>query len=125
VYEFHHPRLWLGIGIFGIGLLVTLSLLPMMVAVPFSNGDKAGHLLAYAVLMGWFGQIVKQPGLLAACALGLVGLGAGLEFLQQYTGRYFEYRDMLVNTFGVVLGLLLGRFLGCRLLYALERRMNA
>lgn len=123
MYSFRYPRLWLAIGLFGIALLVVLSLLPVMVALPVSNGDKLGHLLAYTVLMGWFAQILRTPGLLVAVALGLLGLGVGLEFLQQYTGRYFEYRDMLANTLGIALGLLFGRLLGCRLLQALEQRL--
>jgi VanZ family protein len=46
-----------------------------------------------------------------------------LEFLQGYTGRYFEYADMVANTTGVVLGLSLSYTRGQSLLLRGEQRL--
>lgn len=103
-------KLWISIGIGFVLLVVYLSLMrdPPDLGVPETL--KAGHLLAYAGLMLWFAQIYRAPrgrGWLAAafCVLGIV-----LEYLQGMTDyRGFEYSDMLINSAGVVIGLILAR----------------
>lgn len=65
--------------------------------------DKFNHLLAYAWLTFWFGQISRRPLTRAAWALSFVLLGVGMEFVQaQGTARRFEYADMLANSLGVL-----------------------
>lgn len=104
--EFRYPRLWLFVGWFGIVLLIYLSLATLSVDSGIDHGDKLGHLLAYALLMGWFVQLFRGWHTILRYAVALIALGIGLEFLQQLTGRYFEYADMLANTLGVCLGML-------------------
>lgn len=106
MHDFRYPWLWLGIGWFGIALLIFLSLATLHVSTGIDNGDKLGHLLAYALLMGWFSMIFRSRGPWLGYALGLIVLGVLLECLQPLNGRYFEYADMLANTLGVGLGLL-------------------
>ncbi len=101
-------RLWLVLGwliVIAVIFLSLISKIPINVPVQFS--DKIGHFIAYAVLMGWFVQLFRNRRVLLLHAVLLVGMGIGLEFLQGYTGRHFEYADMAANTGGVLFGLLL------------------
>lgn len=100
-------RLWLVLGWLAVAAVVVLSLISQPPEVPLRNGDKWGHLLAYGVLMGWFVQLYQRRATQLWHALFLVVLGVTLEFLQGYTGRFFEYADMVANTSGVALGLAL------------------
>ena len=101
--------LWLSLGVVLIAAVIYLSLTakpPDMISFEFS--DKVGHFLAYAVLMGWFGQIFNGRIPLFLFALGFVLMGISLEYVQGMgRHRHFEYADMAANTIGVVLGLLL------------------
>ena len=100
-------RFWLALGWLAVGVVVYLSLTPHPIDISISSGDKMGHFLAYSLLMGWFVQLYQSRSLLIVHAILLIATGVVLEFLQSYTGRYFEYADMMANTSGVVLGLLL------------------
>lgn len=97
--------LWLSLGWLTIAVVIALSLMPHPIRLPLSFGDKIGHFSSYALLMGWFVQLYHSRLLLWLHALLLVALGVGLEFLQGYTGRHFEYADMAANSCGVLLGL--------------------
>ncbi len=103
--------LWLLCGWAMLAMAVWLSLIaapPQIVGIPYI--DKVKHLLAYAVLMGWFGQIYTTRGTQRGWLIGLVVMGIMLEFLQGWGGaRFFEYADMLANTLGALLGYWLTR----------------
>jgi hypothetical protein len=105
----HFFPFWLTLGIALVAVVIYLSLTakPPMV-VSFALNDKIGHFLAYAVLMGWFGQVFPGRWHLVLFAIGFAVMGVSLEFLQGMgRHRQFEYADMAANTIGVVLGLLL------------------
>ncbi len=105
---FHYPWLWLTIGWLGIVLLVTLSLVSVTVTTTLiAYEDKLFHLVAYALLMGWFIQLYQKWKLILLHAGGLIALGITLEFFQPLNGRHFEYADMAANTLGVLTGCLL------------------
>lgn len=117
-------KLWLVLGwliVLGVIYLSLTAKPPIYIPVRF--GDKVGHLVAYAVLMGWFVQLFQKRALLLVHALLLVALGVGLEFLQGYSGRHFEYGDMLANSCGVLLGLSLRLTRWQELLVRCERRL--
>ncbi len=103
---------------------------PSSLSLNFTLGDKVGHALAYAVLMGWFIQIFQHS--VARLILGalFIGMGVGLEFLQgMVPTRQFEVLDMAANTSGVLLAwLLASTFLGSVLVWferlALPRRVE-
>lgn len=98
---------WLLLGWLMIAFVVYLSLTPK--APPpflrFASADKLGHLLAYAILMGWFCQLFWQSNQRVMLGVAFAAMGIALEFIQAMTGyRYFAYSDMIANVLGVGIG---------------------
>ncbi len=105
-HELKYFRLWLVMGWLIVAAVIFLSLITKVpINVPIQFSDKVGHVIAYAVLMGWFVQLFRNRGVLLLHAVLLVGMGVGLEFAQEYRSRHFEYADMAANTVGVLFGL--------------------
>lgn len=106
--QFAYPRLWWGLGWALVALVIFFSLEPKAPEVPGDPGNWSGHLLAYGTLAGWFTRLLyARRSRLIALAM-LVSMGVVLEFLQGMTGyRTYDPLDMLANTCGVLLGLLL------------------
>ena len=103
-------RLWAAIGWVLVSSVVYLSLGPITLEGPEDIGlsDKAGHLVAYCVLMLWFGELYARRRRFIF-ALGFVVMGLMLELLQgAISYRSFEVMDILANATGVALGLTLG-----------------
>lgn len=86
--------------------VVLLSLWPATIIDPGgSQGDKAMHVLAYAVLMAWFASIHGELERRRRFAVGFVAMGIIIELVQPLTGlREFELVDLVANTFGVLVG---------------------
>jgi VanZ family protein len=84
--------------------VVWVSLTPSPPQVDFRESDKVGHLLAYGVLMFWFGQLyARQTRFLYGA--GFVVMGIGLEIAQSALGyRTFDLADIAANTLGVLAG---------------------
>ena len=98
-------RVWCAIGIGLVMLVIWLSLTPSPIEIPVEQGDKYGHMLAYATLMFWFAQIYPGQRVRMAWAVAFVALGIELEFLQRLTDyRTFEISDMVADAFGVCVG---------------------
>jgi len=101
-------KLWLTLGLGFVALVFYLSLAPDLPDTGVPHGMKIGHLLAYGWLMFWFAQIYRSNAMRYAFALVFCAMGIGLEYVQGLTDyRGFEYSDMLINSTGVGLGLLL------------------
>ncbi|MDB4576046.1 VanZ family protein [bacterium] len=101
--------LWLSLGCVMVALVVYLSLTssPVDTGLSFPYQDKVFHAFAYFVLMTWFAQIYHGRLQRNVIAVMLVIMGVMLEYLQSFDpNRYYEYADMLANSTGVVLGLL-------------------
>jgi VanZ family protein len=106
------PLRWLAIyqalGLLYLAALLWLSLShapPKGPALPYA--DKAGHLLAYGLLMAWWGQVAWQPRWRWGLALGFIAFGGVIEVLQGLGGvRQAEWADAAANAVGVVLGAL-------------------
>ncbi|MDH5302187.1 MAG: VanZ family protein [Gammaproteobacteria bacterium] len=117
-------RWWLLLGSLLIGTIIFLSLTSQPLntdAIEF--GDKWGHLLAYGVLMSWFGLLTWRQ-VQWRFALGFVVLGVTLEFIQGLTGyRQFDPLDVAANMLGVMLGYGLCATRFRDLLLGLERRL--
>ena len=102
-------KVWLTLGFGFVALVFYLSLTPDLPDTGVPNGMKIGHVLAYAWLMFWFAQIYRSPALRYVFGFVFCAMGIGLEYVQGLTDyRGFEYSDMLINSGGVALGLLLG-----------------
>lgn len=104
------PRLraaWLTAAWVLVAAIIYLSVTPRPPDIPFDEGDKLGHLLAYGTTMLWFAQIYERRARWGAI-LGLVVLGVGLEFVQRWTGyRTFDVWDMAADAAGVLIGVAL------------------
>lgn len=86
--------------------IVWLSLTPAPPKVDFEASDKVGHLIAYGLLMYWFGLLYVRKQTKALYAVGFTAMGITLEFLQGQLGyRTYEVFDMYANTLGVLIGL--------------------
>lgn len=102
------PRLWLGLWWCAIGVVVVGSLLPaMLLPVVPAGGDKAEHLLGYALLAAIAVQLFATRAALARTAAGLALLGVALELAQGglTSTRTMDAADALANTAGVALGM--------------------
>ena len=103
-------KLWWAIAWSLLAFVFIASLMPMpapAIELPYGF-DKYEHIFAYAVLSGYFGQLLSRFTLHLRYALALFGMGALLEVLQGQTGyRSLDYYDLAANSIGVVLGLLL------------------
>jgi len=121
-----HPRLWLVLWLLAIALVIALSLGPPL-SLPQAPKytDKIEHALAYCLLAAAAVQLFGSRRALAIAGLGLVLMGAGLEWAQ---GAYTDNRmqdplDALANTLGVLLGLATALTPLRDLLLRLERRV--
>ena len=109
--EFRLKTLWLLIGYALVMFVVYLSVTsnPPDLELGFKFQDKFFHALAYCSLMFWFAQIyhVKQQQRLLF-ALAFVFLGVLMEGVQSLDPkRYAEFNDIVANTVGVAIGILL------------------
>lgn len=102
--------LWIALGWALVAAVIVLSLISLPPVGPdIPQGDKYGHVVAYAALTMWFAQIAATRRVLLGHAAGFVVLGVGLEGLQSLTPeRQFEVPDMLANAVGIALGLWVG-----------------
>ena len=116
-------RLWLAAGCAIVAAIVWLSLTPAPPEIELTQGDKVGHILAYAVLMFWFCQLNAARHVRLAYAFAFVALGIGLEFVQGALGyRSFELWDMAADAAGVGAGWLAAAFLDPGILERFGRR---
>jgi len=105
--DFHSPRLWLGVWIFGWALCIVLSLVhPPQLGIDVPESDKIGHALAYAALSAWAVMLFRAPRGHWLAATSLVALGVAMELAQgAFTDdRMMDWRDGIADTLGVLLG---------------------
>lgn len=104
---FHYPKLWMGLWVLAIAIVVAGSLLPGkdLPAVPLN--DKTEHFIAYALLSGSAVQLFARRLSWAMVSVLLVLMGIQMEFLQAKMGlgRMLDWNDALANTMGVLMGL--------------------
>jgi VanZ family protein len=90
-------------------LVVAMALMPWSIELPSSGWDKADHVAAFAALavcglFAWRGH----PAVHRRVVLGLLALGIAIEFAQALVpGRMADWRDVLADAAGVLLGLTL------------------
>lgn len=123
--DFRRPRLWLGLWCFGWLLCVALSLVhPPNLGVDVPDGDKIGHLLAYALLSAWSVWIFSSRRSHVISAVALVLLGIAMELAQgAFTSdRMMDVRDGWADAIGVLIGQLFAFGRARSLLQSLEAR---
>lgn len=108
--EFRCRGVWLAAGYAILLLIIYLSVTskPVKLNLGFPYQDKLFHALAYFVLMFWFAQLyhVRKQVFLIACLF--IGVGVLMEYIQSMEpARYAEFADIIANTLGVVLAVLL------------------
>lgn len=113
----------LAVWIASVAAVAYMSLLPD-VEMPgdFPDVDKVYHLAGYAWLafLPCFAFARKRVGLFASLSMILVG--CALEYAQGFVpGRMASLGDMIANTAGVALGVVVGRILRYRLIPAFRR----
>ena len=76
----------------------------------FEMNDKASHLLGHGLLALYFSGLVPRKSWWKIF-VGLLAMGICIEFAQYYMrlGREGDPRDVLANSAGALMGLLVGR----------------
>ena len=85
-----------------VGTLFPVSQLPEV-----DGGDKAAHLIAFALLAIPLNLVTYPRWLLLNT--GFVLFGGAIEFIQPFIGRHGEWLDLGADMIGVVGGLLVAR----------------
>ena len=124
--EFRRPGLWLALWALMITAVIAGSLLPAreLPPAPFDGFDKFQHLFGYAVLSAYASMLFARMRAQALAAAGLVVLGIGLEVAQSLltASRQADPADAMVNTLGVLAGLVVTATPFARLLQRLDAR---
>jgi VanZ family protein len=105
------PKLWSALGWLLVGSVVVGSLLPGKALQGVHVDDKIMHAVAYFVLMIWFAGFYRHA-VYPVIATVLLALGLTLDLLQLLTEtRSFDWRDVAMNSAGVVVGFVLSTLL--------------
>lgn len=117
--------LWYSLGVLLLLVVAIFSLIPMP-QDDIGVDDKLSHLLAYALLSGWFSLLARQRTLLLWIVVGLVLYGIAIELLQSLTDyRFAEWGDVFANSLGALLGAGLYFTPAWRILGSVDRRLGA
>lgn len=103
--------LWVAIGaaFMAWGVYLALESNPDL-QLDFAHGDKVLHLLGFAVLMGWWGNVFATPRARRIAAAGCLAYGLLVEGLQWlYPPRTADAMDVLADGCGIAMALLLLR----------------
>jgi len=103
--------LWLTIGWTYLAVVIYGSLTSSPPDLPgFPGADKWLHLIAYTMMMLWFGFLYRSRRSLLVLGASFIALGIVLDLLQGATSyRSMEFLDMMANALGVLIGGLLAR----------------
>lgn len=105
-----YPWLWWSLGWLLVAGVIVGSLLPRVWMPDIASSDKVMHATSYLVLMVWFSGLYRRDRHFAIAVLLFV-LGFLLDFSQSASPyRVFDWRDVAANAGGILLGLLLSRF---------------
>jgi VanZ family protein len=103
-------KLWWGLGVLLVAVAVFYCLVPTrQIPSAFDFSDKLNHVLGHAALAVYFTGLVPRRAWWKIFVF-LLSLGIGIEFAQHYMhfGRHGDWRDVVANASGAMLGLLLG-----------------
>ena len=104
-------RLWWGLGVLLVGVAVLVCLVPGHdLPGSFELNDKLSHLVGHGAMAAYFSGLVPRRSWWKIFVFLLL-LGAAIELAQHsmHVGREGDARDMIANSCGAILGLVLGR----------------
>jgi VanZ family protein len=106
--ELRYRRMWLSIGVIMVLVITIACLLPARELPAVGLSDKIEHLLAFGAVAFWFGSIVVRRDL-HWVALAVVGFGGLIEVMQSAMGlgREADWLDVLADSLGVLIGVIL------------------
>ena len=110
--ELRYFKLWLAVGYALMAFIIYMSLTsdPIEIDLDYPYPDKFFHALAYFSLMGWFAQMFHVQGQRLAFAVAFIIMGVILEYMQSFDpARFYETEDMIANTLGVAIAVLLAK----------------
>jgi hypothetical protein len=100
-----HLPFYVGFGLTYITFIIVECLIPhpLQVLPPFPYSDKLEHLVAFGLMMAWFGQLAQERRPRAKLALAFIALGGIIELLQgaMALGRSMEFGDFAADALGV------------------------
>jgi apolipoprotein N-acyltransferase len=103
--DLRRRRIWVGIGIASLVLLVFLSFAMPPEGIRFVRSGSLWHFPAYLAVMFWFGALFAGRGTHHRVAVLLIVLQVALECVQEVTGMGgLELRDMAAGAAGVAAG---------------------
>lgn len=114
-----YQKHWLVTGYTLVLLVIYLSVTsnPPDPSIKIPYFDKIGHTLAYFLMMGWFAQLYHLKKQRLIYALGFVAMGVAMEYIQSFDpARMAEFADMVANTSGVLIALLITKISAFRLI---------
>lgn len=104
------PWLWWTLGWLLVVGVTLGSLVPSAWIPGITSSDKLLHIGSYMTLMVWFSGLYRRERHIVI-ALLLFVFGFGLDFAQSASPyRTYDLRDVAANAGGILLGLLLSRF---------------
>jgi VanZ family protein len=128
LHAFRRPRLWLAIGLALVASVIIGSLLPAddLPPAPIVGFDKIEHIFGYAVLSAYAVMLFAQRRMQLLAATGLVLLGIGLEFAQEFwtVSRSADAADAVADLIGVLVGIALARTPLARMLERIDARLR-
>jgi len=106
--ELRYRRLWFFVGVVLAAAITVICLLPNSDLPNLHLWDKLEHVMAWVALAFWFGSIVVRRDILWV-GIALVALGGAIELLQGWMGlgRSADIKDLLADSVGILIGLLL------------------
>lgn len=105
-----YPWLWWVFGSLLVAGVIFGSLLPGAWVPGFSLSDKLLHAGSYLILMLWFAGLYRRERHYIVAA-SLFALGFALDFAQGMSPyRDFDWLDVSANAGGILVGLLLSRY---------------
>ena len=124
--DLKYARLWWGLGCGLLIFIVYVSVADLSLPqVHASFGDKVNHLLAYGLLTGWFGQLIKSSQNRFIAAFGFAVLGMVMEIIQgTLPHRWFAMQDALANSLGVIIALAVLQYGGHTILLRFEKTLS-
>ena len=102
-------KFWVVFTLAILAAIALLSLWPLDELPPVPGTDKTHHIIAYAILV--LPTALRKPNKWPAYVFFFVAFGGAIELIQPFVNRYGEWLDLLANTGGVILGLLIAALL--------------